>query len=538
MGIQGDWGSGKTSLMNIVEEYVEGHGKVISITLNTWQYAQLADEELLPLILLQALHRKAAQDSKKLARMWSGISGAIKRVKGVNVYGFGFQMESDEPAESVDLEDLKKQFADEVRHRLESNKKDRIVIFVDDLDRVLPARAVEILEVLKNFVDVEGCVYVIACDYEVVVKGLKEKFHVGEQDLGGRSFFDKIIQVPFRMPVLQYQVKEYVQGILQRIGWDVPMKHVEDYRALLENSVGFNPRSVKRLCNNLLLLKNVAEGGAEGASSDMLDDLRRQKILFGLVCLEFSYEPVYRALHLAGDDGDLTAMLLNPAETLSNDDLELDYDDKELDAVRGKLEAFLQVLGAVVDENSDGKISAAEQASLQEMMKLSSITSVTSESRAKRKKQSSTRQELMEMAQKSGYLARFESLRGRLKQLTRKRKELRERKSVNFFGYSMDARLAGAEKQAWWTVVRVYARCKHDGLQVSVFFNRIFEANPGDEHMDTRRQLLEFMESSGEYRDTESSTWQHYNVILESDEAAEELWSLLSSLEPFKTSSE
>ena len=68
----------------------------------------------------------------------------------------------------------------------------RIVVFIDDLDRIKPAIAVEILETIKLFVDVPNCVFVLALDYGVVSRGLKDKFGIDEQELG-RSFFDKII---------------------------------------------------------------------------------------------------------------------------------------------------------------------------------------------------------------------------------------------------------------------------------------------------------------------------------------------------------
>ena len=50
------------------------------------------------------------------------------------------------------------------------------VIFIDDLDRLDPPVAVQVLELLKNIFDLEKCVFVLAIDYQVVVKGLKDKF--------------------------------------------------------------------------------------------------------------------------------------------------------------------------------------------------------------------------------------------------------------------------------------------------------------------------------------------------------------------------
>ena len=91
-------------------------------------------------------------------------------------------------------------------------------MFVDDLDRVAPERAVEILEVLKIFLDIPGLVFMLACDYEVIVTGLAAKGGLGE-DASGRSFFDKIIQVPFQMPpVGGDKLAIYTKTLLDRVG--------------------------------------------------------------------------------------------------------------------------------------------------------------------------------------------------------------------------------------------------------------------------------------------------------------------------------
>ncbi|MBM4321547.1 MAG: hypothetical protein FJ125_16795 [Deltaproteobacteria bacterium] len=253
--------------------------------------------------------------------------------------------------------------------------------FVDDLDRVLPERAVEILEALKNFVDVPGCVFVIACDYEVVRKGLKVKFHVGEDELQGRSFFDKIIQVPFRMPVHSYDVAAYVAQMLRRIGWSFEDADLADYRAFLEHSVGFNPRSIKRLCNTLLLLKAVASGDPDERTRILLEDRGRLKILFGLVCLEAQYEKAHAALRRLQDET-LGLMLLEPDRALKETFGETIEGVPE-DA-RPNLVGLLEALGRVVDSDGNRSIDVGERARLEEIVRLSAITSGASDERASR----------------------------------------------------------------------------------------------------------------------------------------------------------
>lgn len=251
VGIQGDWGAGKTSLMNLIEGWLAAQTvkpPPPTLMLNTWQYAQLAAGDTLALVVLRALHEKVAGADQGLAKVWGRLAKAFDRVKGFQVAGVGVETKDDTTL--PDLAELKSTFAAIVAARLQEAGAghDRLVVFIDDLDRILPERAVEILEALKNFVDVPGCIFVLACDYAVVTKGLKKKFNVGEEDLGGRSFFDKIIQVPFRMPVYRYDVERYVRAMLGHIGWRIWKNDVGAYQRLLEHSVGFNPRGLKRMC--------------------------------------------------------------------------------------------------------------------------------------------------------------------------------------------------------------------------------------------------------------------------------------------------
>jgi hypothetical protein len=92
---------------------------------------------------------------------------------------------SQEPSEYIS--DLQKDLVTLVENKRNECNLDRIVVFIDDLDRLLPQKAVDFLESLKLFLDIEGCVYVLACDYQVVTQGLKQKFGVGEAELKGRS---------------------------------------------------------------------------------------------------------------------------------------------------------------------------------------------------------------------------------------------------------------------------------------------------------------------------------------------------------------
>ena len=86
------------------------------------------------------------------------------------------------------LQDLRKQDADY-----------RIVIFIDDLDRCDPEKALEVLESIKSFFDIEGIIYVIGMDSETINSLIKKKY--GEEyAIKGLDYLQKIVQLPFQIP--------------------------------------------------------------------------------------------------------------------------------------------------------------------------------------------------------------------------------------------------------------------------------------------------------------------------------------------------
>lgn len=189
-------------------------------------------------------------------------------------------------------------------------KKKGFLFFIDDLDRINPIDAVHILELLKNLFEVNKCIFILAIDYEVVVKGLKAKFGEGNQDdRAYRSFFDKIIQLPFSMPISAYNISNFIKNSLKNLNFmsDSEMDEIvtlEDgetstYLECLENfvnwSTGANPRAIKRLLNSLLLIQIMQEDNIE-ENSTQYKDTYVKAINFAFVCIQIAYPEVYDCL--------------------------------------------------------------------------------------------------------------------------------------------------------------------------------------------------------------------------------------------------
>lgn len=194
------------------------------------------------------------------------------------------------------------------KERAKGSSKKGILFFIDDLDRIDPPVAVQILELLKNIFDLENCIFILAIDYDVVIKGLKPKFgeltQSNEREF--RSFFDKIIQLPFSMPVASYQIEKFLNTAMKSIDFISEKEEVssETTRKLAEFaslSVGTNPRALKRLTNTLSLISLInksEENDTESSEDDQVDssDDIEKLLNFALVCMQIAYPYVYNNL--------------------------------------------------------------------------------------------------------------------------------------------------------------------------------------------------------------------------------------------------
>lgn len=307
ISIQGSWGSGKTSIMKMVEHEIEKD--VIPVFFNTWQFSQFDLGNSLAFSMIKVLLNKLQDDDSFIKHFTSVCSNALTTaLKSVSIYNINVDLKKctektadDNYAEQI--ENLHQHFQEVVDRACEREHKDRVVIFVDDLDRLVPSKAVELLEVLKLFLDCKQCVFVLAIDYEVVIRGAIEKYgfasynseKIDEKERNreyekGKSFFDKIIQVPFKVPVAVYDIKNYLKDGFNKINLKIDDNDLQDYIDLCASSIGSNPRSLKRLLNAFLLLTFIGEGSID------LNNKDKAKLLFAALCLQQYNEKIYNLI--------------------------------------------------------------------------------------------------------------------------------------------------------------------------------------------------------------------------------------------------
>ncbi len=314
IALQGEWGSGKTSLMNRLERILcfRENAPFIGVNINTWEYSMMSSPEVTVYKILAKLVRELTggnNDSKKkvskiLRGLYRGGREALKMIPGVNVAVEMANIPADMPIDEndVSLAELREELQNAIQRRIAERGQRGVIVFVDDLDRLNPPVAVEILELLKNVFTLDNCIFVLAIDYDVVVKGLEPKFGklTDKNEREFRSFFDKIIQVPFSLPVSSYRPMDFVLNALVGIGYlkdiDTSDPNVRTrFSSVVEASVGKNPRSIKRLINTLSLLDCIAQCGADSHKDEEVT-MDEKLLNFIIVAIQICYPRIYRLL--------------------------------------------------------------------------------------------------------------------------------------------------------------------------------------------------------------------------------------------------
>lgn len=318
IALQGEWGSGKTSLMNLLRYNLcdVDNAPYFPIWINTWQYSLMRTPQQAIMSILEGIISQIGSlnpSAQKWEESKKKIGGFFKRMASVGTkvaagaVGIDGALVDEAFGESGNsaisgIAELKDEISQLINAALERDKtKQGFTFYIDDLDRIDPPVAVEILELLKNIFDLENCVFVLAIDYDVVIKGLKPKFgeltDANEREF--RSFFDKIIQLPFSMPVASYSVDTFLVDALRKIEFftDEELNDPSLAEALTEItrlSVGTNPRSLKRLTNTLALISIINE---VQNSEEVVNLGQMNKILnYAMVCIQIAYPYIYNQL--------------------------------------------------------------------------------------------------------------------------------------------------------------------------------------------------------------------------------------------------
>lgn len=249
VGVHGDWGAGKSSVLLMLEEAFSEDDRTSVVRFNGWLFQGLEDAKTViietiveQLLRDRALTTKLKDASKKLLKRVDLMKVASK-VGGLALTGLtgipspdmlgglmeqgkklladgseitvgdmtGYVKNVTDCLNDPDAETLPAHihaFRSEFEELLTAADIDRLVVVVDDLDRCLPATAIETLEAIRLFLFVPGAAFVIAADEGMIEYAVRSHFPDLPLSSGpstyARNYLEKLIQVPFRLPPLGY----------------------------------------------------------------------------------------------------------------------------------------------------------------------------------------------------------------------------------------------------------------------------------------------------------------------------------------------
>ncbi len=170
----------------------------------------------------------------------------------------------------------------------------KLVIFIDDLDRLYPKQALEVILFMKNFLDVKNCVFIIWTDNEVLKEWLEELYgkYENSEDIEWRkeylkkiknNFFEKIYQLEFRIPnLLLENITDYINALIEDKFIEKDLNELKEY--LWKNVDNLNPRKLKKIFNTYNLVKNVIWFELENIDNDLYKS-KINRIIFELATI-------------------------------------------------------------------------------------------------------------------------------------------------------------------------------------------------------------------------------------------------------------
>ena len=263
VGLCGPWGSGKTSVLNFVVsglESAEDEGPVL-LRFNPWWFS--GREQLLEAFLSQFTAvldmPNRGEKAKKASKLLGTLSAALRPVSLIPVIGEAAKAGK----EVLDaLAGATNAYADAVsrnvgaiRNEIDELLKDfpqRIVVVMDDIDRLAASEIAQLFLILKAVADFPRTVYLLAFDHKVVTQAVKEQLGVD-----GKTYLEKIIQLQIDVPptaqtAIHHMFLEQLNELLE--GEELSQQQTQYFWNVFHDGLKeflITPRAAKKLINML-----------------------------------------------------------------------------------------------------------------------------------------------------------------------------------------------------------------------------------------------------------------------------------------------
>jgi hypothetical protein len=301
VGLYGDWGCGKSSILKILEEQLKTEDDTIVVYFDGWSFESFDDAKM---ALIQGIVDELEKNERffskvedKASAAYLDLKDAFKQLrKSINwmrslkwlaktavpiatAYSTGgaslipllleaFESNKGKLEETLTgekagefLNNILNKESDEKKYEavrefrkdfgslIQKSKQGKVVVLIDDLDRCLPRNIIENLEAIKLFLNVPKTAFIIAADKYIVSNAIKSEYKaIIDPSTGdnrpnlGDSYMEKFIQIPYVIPSLsRYEVETYVMLLLCQtsLPQDTFRKIQQDFTSFCLSSKGF-----------------------------------------------------------------------------------------------------------------------------------------------------------------------------------------------------------------------------------------------------------------------------------------------------------
>jgi len=273
IGVFGDWGSGKSSLLQMVRSELEKDGDILVLSFNGWLFEGYEDAKS---ALMGTIIDEIVAERSLLTTVTDKARGiALRLIKKVQIFRLlgvatkaslayylgglpaasiavapdGAELlkqvtskveDLSDKAQDVTVEDmskfLKSDHAQNVRRTIREFRADfadllketkikRLVVLIDDLDRCMPDTIIETLEAIKLFLFVPHTAFILGADERLVRYAVRRRFPElpGEKAEVGRDYLEKLVQFPVRVPPLgRAEMETYINLLFAKKALQVP----------------------------------------------------------------------------------------------------------------------------------------------------------------------------------------------------------------------------------------------------------------------------------------------------------------------------
>lgn len=247
IGVYGDWGSGKSSLIRMSMKSFESEEGTVCLVFNGWLFEGYEDAKTALMgSILDAIQKetKLTEKAKKCIKGLYKSVDKLKLLKNGIKYGADFiltggvgtlvditannivsklkenidEVEESDIIKAIQYELSNKEIREDIKEfqknfseLLEETKIKRLVIFIDELDRCSPDTILETLEAIRLFLFTGNSIFIIGADERHISYAVKRKFDKieGQQIDIGKEYLEKIIQYPIRIPRLNSKEVEF-----------------------------------------------------------------------------------------------------------------------------------------------------------------------------------------------------------------------------------------------------------------------------------------------------------------------------------------